>query len=181
MRVLKTKFDEVLLLEPTVYGDNRGYFMESFNTHQLRDIGIDDTFVQDNQSLSTSAGTIRGLHYQLKPKAQSKLVRVLAGAIYDVVVDIRKNSPTFGQSVHVILSEENKRQLYVPEGFAHGFCTLTNNTVVFYKVNEFYSPEHDRGILWNDPEIGIQWPVSTPILSEKDTKHPALSQAEINF
>ncbi|RAT98703.1 dTDP-4-dehydrorhamnose 3,5-epimerase [Brevibacillus sp. Leaf182] len=181
MKIHTTMFDEVFILEPQVFGDHRGYFMESFHADKLAEVGIRHSFVQDNQSLSATAGTIRGLHYQLSPKAQAKLVRVLSGAILDVVVDIRRKSPTYGKSLQVLLSEENKQQLYVPEGFAHGFCTLSDNTVVFYKVNEYYSPEHDRGILWNDPDLGIEWPVETPILSEKDTKQPRLHQAENNF
>lgn len=181
MKVIETNLDGVVILEPDVYGDARGYFMESFNQQKLAQFGLDYSFIQDNQSLSAQAGTIRGLHYQLNPKAQTKLVRVLSGAIYDVVVDIRKNSPTFGQWIGVILSEDNKRQLLVPKGFAHGFCTLVKDTQVFYKVDEYYSPEHDRGILWNDPDLGIDWPTSAPILSEKDQRNPRLRDAEINF
>lgn len=181
MKIYSTMFDTVFILEPQVFGDHRGYFMESFHVDRLAGVGITDSFVQENQSLSVTAGTIRGLHYQLAPKAQAKLVRVLSGEILDVVVDLRRNSPTYGKHIQVLLSEENKQQLYVPEGFAHGFCTLRDNTVVLYKVNEYYSPEHDRGILWNDPDLGIQWPVDIPILSEKDTKHPRLYQADHNF
>jgi dTDP-4-dehydrorhamnose 3,5-epimerase len=181
MKVIETKLDGVVILEPDVFGDARGYFMESYNQQKLGQFGLDYLFIQDNQSLSAQAGTIRGLHYQLNPKAQTKLVRVLSGAIYDVVVDIRKNSPTFGQWIGVILSEDNKRQLLVPKGFAHGFCTLVKDTQVFYKVDEYYSPEHDRGILWNDPDLGIDWPTSAPILSEKDQRNPRLRDAEINF
>jgi dTDP-4-dehydrorhamnose 3,5-epimerase len=138
-------------------------------------------FIQDNQSLSAEAGVLRGLHYQLNPKAQTKLIRVLAGAIYDVVVDLRQPSPTFCQWDGFILSDANHRQLLVPRGFAHGFCTLERNTQVLYKVDAYYAPEHDRGIAWNDPALGIDWPASNPILSEKDSKHPLLADAEINF
>ncbi len=155
--------------------------MESYNEQKYKDYGLDFQFTQDNHSLSTETGTIRGLHYQLTPKAQTKLIRVIRGAIYDVVVDIRKTSPTFGQWIGVILNEENKRQLLVPKGFAHGFCTLVKNTEVLYKVDNYYSHEHDRGIIWNDPELGIDWPTANPILSEKDQKHPRLKDAEINF
>jgi len=155
--------------------------MESYNQEVFHRLGLDYHFVQDNQSLSKETGVIRGLHFQLNPKAQTKVVRVLAGAIYDVAVDIRKSSPTFGQWVGVILSEENKRQLVIPKGFAHGFCTLVPNTIVAYKVDEYYSPENDRGILWNDPELNIDWPTSNPILSDKDKNHPVLKEAEINF
>lgn len=181
MKIHTTKFDEVFIVEPKIYGDHRGYFMESYHAEKWAELGIPDSFVQDNQSRSAKAGTIRGLHYQLAPKAQAKLVRVLSGEIVDVVVDIRRQSPTYGKYIQVVLNEENQHQLYVPEGFAHGFCTLRDNTVVLYKVTEYYSPEHDRGILWNDPDLGIKWPVDTPILSEKDTKHPRLLQADINF
>lgn len=181
MDVKETKLIGVYLIEPAVFGDNRGFFMESYNAEKFNSAGLNFNFVQDNHSLSVETGVIRGLHYQLNPKAQTKLVRVVAGAIYDVVVDIRKSSPTFGQWQGVILSAENKRQLLVPKGFAHGFCTLVPNTEVLYKVDEFYSPEHDRGILWNDPALAIDWPTSKPILSDKDRKHPLLKDAEINF
>lgn len=181
MKAIETSFKDVYLLEPNVFGDARGYFMESYNKKVFAELGLDFDFVQDNQSLSTQVGVIRGLHYQLNPKAQTKLVRVLQGAIYDVVVDIRKSSPAFGKWQGFILSEDNKRQLLVPKGFAHGFCTIVPNTVVAYKVDEYYSPEHDRGILWNDPALGIDWPTSQPILSEKDKCHPVLAEAEMNF
>jgi dTDP-4-dehydrorhamnose 3,5-epimerase len=181
LKLIKTKLDGVVILEPRVFADHRGYFMESYNQEVFHRLGLDYHFVQDNQSLSKETGVIRGLHFQLNPKAQTKVVRVLAGAIYDVAVDIRKSSPTFGQWVGVILSEENKRQLVIPKGFAHGFCTLVPNTIVAYKVDEYYSPENDRGILWNDPELNIDWPTSNPILSDKDKNHPVLKEAEINF
>jgi len=181
MQVTSLKLNGALLLEPKVHGDHRGFFMESYNDSLFKQNGINYNFIQDNHSLSAEPGVLRGLHYQLNPKAQTKLVRVLTGAIYDVIVDIRKNSPTFGQWVGVILSEHNKRQLLVPKGFAHGFCTLVPNTQVLYKVDEYYSPEHDRGILWNDPALGIDWPTSQPILSDKDQRHPLLKDAEMNF
>lgn len=158
MNKAPTKLKDVFILEPKVHNDNRGFFMESYNERKLRELGVHQNFIQDNHSLSTDAGVLRGLHYQLNPKAQTKLVRVTAGAIYDVVVDIRRGSPTFGQWIGVILSAHNHRQLLVPKGFAHGFCTLVPNTEVQYKVDEYYSPECDRGILWNDPELGIDWP-----------------------
>ncbi|WP_054957558.1 dTDP-4-dehydrorhamnose 3,5-epimerase [Paenibacillus dakarensis] len=181
MRTTPLKLHGACLVEPVVHQDARGFFMESYNVTELKRHGIGHAFIQDNHSQSLEAGVIRGLHYQLLPKAQTKLVRVLTGAIYDVIVDIRKNSPSFGQWTGVILSEHNKRQLLVPQGFAHGFCTLVPDTQVLYKVDEFYSPEHDRGILWNDPALGIDWPVSDPILSEKDQRHPLLHDAEMNF
>lgn len=181
MNVVKTKIEDVVILEPKVFEDQRGYFMESYNEEVFNSLDLKHDFIQDNQSLSVPAGTIRGLHFQLNPKAQTKIVRCITGSIYDVAVDIRQGSPTFGQWVGVVLSEHNKRQLVVPKGFAHGFCTLVPNTTVAYKVDEYYSPECDAGILWNDPALGIDWPTTNPILSEKDTKHPALAYAEMNF
>jgi dTDP-4-dehydrorhamnose 3,5-epimerase len=181
MKVIQTKLDGVLIIEPTVFEDHRGFFMESYNQQKYKEIGLDINFVQDNHSLSVDAGTIRGLHYQLSPKAQTKCVRVLSGALYDVAVDIRRDSPTFGQWAGVILSEENKRQFIVPKGFAHGICTLVKNTQIMYKVDEFFSIEHDRGILWNDPLLGITWPTSNPILSAKDQNQPLLEAADNNF
>jgi dTDP-4-dehydrorhamnose 3,5-epimerase len=181
MKIVPTKIDGVVILEPNVFGDSRGFFLESYNRQTFEKLGLNYTFVQDNHSLSVETGVLRGLHYQLNPKAQTKLVRVIAGAIYDVAVDIRRNSPTFGHWVGVILSSSNKRQLLVPQGFAHGFCTLVPNTEVLYKVDSLYSPEYDRGIAWNDPQLGIDWPTATPILSDKDTKHPCLQEAELNF
>ncbi|MBU5444364.1 dTDP-4-dehydrorhamnose 3,5-epimerase [Paenibacillus sp. MSJ-34] len=181
MQVVKTKLEGVFIIEPAVHGDSRGFFMETYNSVKFKEFKIDFSFVQDNHSLSAEPGVLRGLHYQLNPKAQTKLIRVIQGAIYDVAVDIRKSSPTFGQWVGVILSAANKRQLLVPQGFAHGFCTLVPNTEVIYKVDDYYSPEHDRGIAWNDPALGIDWPTSNPILSAKDQTHPLLKDAEINF
>lgn len=181
MRITSLKLQGAALLEPVVHGDHRGFFMESYNDKMMQSLGQNYSFVQDNQSLSAEPGVLRGLHYQLNPKAQTKLFRVLSGVVYDVILDIRRNSPTFGQWVGVILSEYNRRQLLVPKGFAHGFCTLVPNTQVLYKVDEYYSPEHDRGILWNDPALGIDWPISEPLLSDKDRLHPTFADAEINF
>lgn len=181
MNIIPTKLEGVKIIEPKIFGDNRGFFLESYNSRKFMEHGIDHVFIQDNHSLSVEAGVLRGLHYQLNPMAQTKLVRVIVGAIYDVVVDIRKNSPTFGQWIGVIISSENKRQLLVPKGFAHGFCTLVSNTEVNYKVDAIYSQEQDRGIAWDDPVLGIDWPTTTPILSDKDKKHPLLKDAEINF
>ncbi|WP_342415693.1 dTDP-4-dehydrorhamnose 3,5-epimerase [Paenibacillus sp. FSL R10-2782] len=181
MKVIPLKLKGAKIIEPVVHGDHRGFFMESYNEQIMKENGIDHAFIQDNQSLSVETGVIRGLHYQRNPKAQTKLIRVISGAIYDVILDIRKSSPTFGQWLGVILSEHNRRQLLVPKGFAHGFCTLVPNTQVLYKVDEYYSPENDRGILWNDPALGIDWPTSHAILSEKDQKHPVLADADINF
>ncbi|MUT67643.1 dTDP-4-dehydrorhamnose 3,5-epimerase [Paenibacillus sp. NEAU-GSW1] len=181
MKVTETKLLGVKLLEPVVYIDRRGFFMESYNEIEATEKGIANRFIQDNHSYSAEAGVIRGLHYQLEPKAQTKLVRVTAGEIYDVVVDLRISSKTFGQWEGFILSAENKKQLLVPQGFAHGFCTLVPHCEVQYKVDQLYSFEHDRGIAWNDPALAIDWPTSNPITSIKDAKHPLLADAEINF
>lgn len=182
MKYIETTFKDVVLLELERFEDQRGFFMESFNREKFNKVvGFDYDFVQDNHSLSIEAGTLRGLHYQLNPASQSKLVRVLAGAIYDVVVDIRQDSPTFGQWEGFILSDSNHCQLIVPKGFAHGFCTLVAHTQVFYKTDAFYARELDRGILWDDPDLKINWPQSNPILSEKDRHQPLLKEAEINF
>lgn len=181
MKIIPTKLDGVLVIETDVFGDHRGFFTESYNEEKFKAAGIEYNFIQDNHSLSSEAGTVRGLHFQLAPKAQTKLVRVAVGAIYDVAVDLRGDSPTYGQWVGVILSESNKRQLLVPKGFAHGFCTLTPNTQVMYKVDEYYSREYDRGILWNDPDIGIDWPTDRVVLSDKDKVHPGVREAGIYF
>ncbi|OPA76076.1 dTDP-4-dehydrorhamnose 3,5-epimerase [Paenibacillus selenitireducens] len=181
MNVIDTKLQGVRIIEPALHVDHRGFFLEIYNTKIYRTYNIEYQFVQDNHSLSKEQGVIRGLHYQVSPHSQAKLIYVLAGSIYDVVVDIRRNSQTFGHWIGVHLSAENKRQLLVPHGFAHGFCTTEPNTEVLYKVDKLYSPEHDRGILWNDPALGIDWPTDQPILSDKDTKHPLLRDADINF
>ncbi|HEY0828439.1 MAG TPA: dTDP-4-dehydrorhamnose 3,5-epimerase [Bacilli bacterium] len=181
MKVVQTRLDGVFIIEVDVFADDRGFFMESYNKVKFQESGISHDFIQDNHSLSVQSGTLRGLHYQLSPKAQTKLVRAISGAIYDVVVDIREDSHTFGQWIGVILSEDNKKQILVPKGFAHGFCTIVANTQVIYKVDEYYSPQHDRGILWNDQDLGIPWPCSNPMLSDKDKAHPRLKDAEINY
>jgi len=181
LRVIPTKLEGVVLIEPDVFGDARGFFMESYHAEKYAAAGLPYQFVQDNHSLSEPAGTLRGLHYQLSPKAQTKLVRVLAGAIYDVAVDIRPGSPTFGQWVGYVLSAANKRQLLVPQGFAHGFCTIVPNTEVSYKVDQFYAPAHDRGIRWDDPALAIPWPTDRPLLSAKDEQHPCLADAQLEL
>ncbi|WEK53920.1 MAG: dTDP-4-dehydrorhamnose 3,5-epimerase [Candidatus Cohnella colombiensis] len=181
MIVREGKLNGIKLIEPAVFADNRGFFVESYNAERYAEHDITMTFIQDNHSLSVESGVIRGLHYQLNPCGQTKLVRVTAGAIYDVVVDIRQGSPTFGKWEGFELSVENKHQLLVPVGFAHGFCTLVPNTEVQYKVDNLYSPEHDRGIAWDDPAIGIAWPISEAILSQKDARNPVLAEAELNF
>lgn len=172
MKVSRTELEGVLLLEPTIHGDSRGRFFESYKKEQCLEFGIQENFVQENQSLSQK-NVLRGLHYRIEPD-QSKLVRVIRGEVFDVVVDIRKNSPTFGKWQSFILSESNYLQLYVPVGFAHGFCVLSDTAEFLYKVSEYYSAEKEKGIIWNDPDIGIDWPVSDPILSEKDKINPRL-------
>jgi len=181
VEVTQTGLEGLCVIQPAVYEDHRGFFLESYSRAAFAKHSIDFPFVQDNHSLSVEAGVLRGLHYQLNPKAQTKLVRVISGAIYDVAVDVRADSPTFGKWYGVILSESNKQQLLIPRGFAHGFCTIVPNTQVLYKVDEFYSPEHDRGILWSDPALSIDWPTANPVLSDKDRKHPLLKDAELNF
>jgi dTDP-4-dehydrorhamnose 3,5-epimerase len=174
--------DGPVLIRPKVHGDARGYFFEAFRQDLFeREIAPGVSFVQDNQSLSQQVGTVRGLHFQRAPRAQAKLVRVLRGAILDVAVDIRPGSPTFGQHLAVRLSSEEKNQLYVPAGFAHGFCTLEPDSEIHYKTSDFYSPEHDRGLAWDDPALGIDWGVSATaaILSERDRKHPRLASLEL--
>ena len=172
---------DVLLLRTTRYKDDRGFFSETWNRKAFADAGINLDFVQDNHSLSLKAGTIRGLHFQSAPYAQDKLVRVVKGRILDVAVDIRRSSPTFGQFVTAEISADEGNQILVPIGFAHGFCTLEADTAVEYKVSNYYSARHDLGIRWNDPDIGIQWPVSDDdaVLSEKDRQLPALTNANV--
>lgn len=182
MEILDTYLSELKIIEPVIHGDRRGWFMETFNYSEFKIEGITLNIVQNNHSFSAAKGTLRGLHYQLNPKAQSKLVRCIRGEIYDVAVDIRRKSPTFGEWFGINLSAENKKQLLIPSGFAHGFVTLTENTEVQYSVDNDYSLECERSILWNDPIINIKWPGTTkPILSEKDAKAPLLENAEINF
>lgn len=182
MNFLKTKLEGVYIVEPLVHGDHRGWFMETYSNQAFEEAGFELNFVQDNHSFSAAKGTLRGLHYQLSPKAQTKLVRCTKGAIFDVAVDIRNGSQTFGEWFGIELSEKNKKQLLVPKGFAHGFMTITEDAEVQYKVDEVYSPENDRGVIWNDPEIGIKWPIDIqPILSQKDEKAPLLKDADNNF
>ncbi len=171
---------DVILVKPKVFRDERGFFMETYKSSDFIKAGITQQFVQDNHSKSTK-GTLRGLHYQLNPKAQAKLVRCASGEIFDVAVDIRKGSPTFGKWAGAKLSAENKEMLFIPEGFAHGFLVLSDTAEVLYKAGNIYSPEHDAGILWNDPEIAIDWDIDNPILSEKDQNHPLLKNSRNNF
>lgn len=181
MKVIETKLKGLRIIEQKGYRDHRGVFIESYSVSKFRDHLINNNFVQDNCSVSNEVGVLRGLHYQINPKAQTKLVYVVSGEIYDVAVDIRKNSPTYGQWVGVVLNDQNNRQLLIPKGFAHGYCTLAPNTIVVYKVDETYSPQHERGIYWNDPSLGISWPTSTPILSDKDNISPMLINSENNY
>lgn len=177
MHVKQLEIDGVFTISPRRIGDDRGYFSETFREDVFCQNVGDFHFVQDNQSLSAERGTVRGLHFQLSPRAQGKLVRCLAGAIFDVAVDLRSGSPTFGQHVSLKLSADNGLQLWIPPGFAHGFCTLTEDTIVAYKVTDYYSPEHDRGLLWNDPQLAIQWPLDgvSARLSDKDARQPTLA------
>jgi len=177
----RLEIPEVILIKPTVFTDERGFFTEVYKKSDFLDFGIKNEFLQENHSLSKAKGVLRGLHFQTPPMTQGKLVRVIFGSVFDVAVDIRKNSPTFGSWVSAVLSGENKEMLYVPEGFAHGFCTLEENTEVIYKCSEIYSPGHDRGIIWNDLAIGINWPVENPVLSEKDKVWPLLKDAGDTF
>ncbi|WP_445506438.1 dTDP-4-dehydrorhamnose 3,5-epimerase [Niallia sp. 03190] len=182
MKIIDTFIEGLKVLEPTVFGDHRGWFMETYNETVLQEAGIYIQFVQDNQSFSAVKGTLRGLHYQLNPKAQTKLVRCTKGIIYDVAVDIRKGSSTYGKWFGIELSAENKKQLLIPQGFAHGFMTMTDDVEVQYKVDSLYAPDCDRGIIWNDSSINIEWPMDvTPVLSAKDEKAPKLEEAENNF
>ena len=182
MEITKTILEGVLILTPSFFRDNRGWFMETYSEETLQKAGLSLHFVQDNHSFSEKEGTVRGLHYQLYPKAQSKLVRCTKGAIFDVAVDIRKDSPTYTKWVGIELSADNKKQLLVPKGFAHGFMTLMANTEVQYKVDEHYSKEYDHGIIWNDPTLDIDWPGHvTPILSKKDAEAPLLKNARHHF
>lgn len=179
MKVTKTAIPEVLIIEPKVFGDERGFFFESFNQKVwLEKTGVTRTFVQDNHSRSVK-GVLRGLHYQIE-QAQGKLVRVVAGEVYDVAVDIRKSSPTFGKWVGVHLSEQNKKQLWVPEGFAHGFVVLSDMAEFLYRTTDYYAPEHERCIIWNDPDLAIDWPFETqPKLSGKDAVGSLLKDADV--
>ena len=181
MELIKTDIPGVVILEPKVFGDHRGWFTETYAYNTLKDLGIDVTFVQDNQSYSKEKGTLRGLHFQQNPMAQTKLLRCTRGKILDVAVDIRKGSPTYLKWVSVELSAENKRQLFMPKGFAHGFVTLTEDVEVQYKVDAYYAPECDRSIRFDDPAIGVDWGVSDPILSQKDMNAPLLCDSDCNF
>jgi len=173
MKVIETSLPGVLIIEPKIFDDARGFFMETYHEERYREAGVDCRFVQDNFSYSVY-GTLRGLHYQY-PHGQAKLVQVLMGEVFDVAVDIRRGSPTFGQWYGEYLSDKNRRQLLIPEGYAHGFCVLSKTALFIYKCTDFYEPGSERGILWSDPGLGIEWPVDNPLLSEKDSNYQCLS------
>jgi dTDP-4-dehydrorhamnose 3,5-epimerase len=183
MDVKALAIPEVKLITPNIFRDPRGFFSETYNKRAFVEAGIEAEFVQDNHSLSRERGIVRGLHFQVPPRAQDKLVRVVRGAIFDVAVDIRSGSPTYGRHVSAVLSAENWCQLWVPKGFAHGFCTLEPDTEVVYKVTDLYAPECDKGIAWDDPSLGIEWPVAAraAIVSDKDRRHPRLAEVESPF
>ena len=178
MKIIDIDIQGPKIIEPDIYPDARGFFCETYNQKRYADHGIDVRFVQDNLS-SSQKGTLRGMHFQ-HPHTQAKLVQVIQGEVLDVIVDIRRNSPTFGKWAGVVLSAEKKRQFFVPEGFAHGFCVLSETALFNYKCSDFYAPDCEKGILWSDPAIGIDWPVKDPILSDKDNKYPCLSDISID-
>lgn len=181
-KAIPTGLDGLIIIEPTVFGDDRGYFIETWNQKDFEEIGITASFVQDNQSKSKS-GVLRGLHFQ-KESPQGKLVRVISGEVYDVAVDLRENSVTFGKWYGVVLSADNKRQFYVPEGFAHGFLVTSEAAEFVYKCTRFYDPADEGGLLWNDPKIGVEWPLEsglTPILSDKDQVYPGISDLGFSY
>jgi len=172
MNVHKTELDGVVVIEPNVFNDQRGYFLETYNQKRYQEIGINSNFVQDNLSFSKK-GTLRGLHYQY-PHDQAKLVQVIQGEVFDVVVDIRRKSPMFGKWIGQYLSDENNLQIFVPEGFAHGFCVLSDTALFHYKCSDFYAPECEGGVLWSDPDVGVDWPLDSPLVSEKDAQFSCL-------
>ena len=181
MKLTETTLAGVYIVEPVVFGDHRGFFMESWSQRDFGAAGLEYRFVQDNHSSSTVRGTLRGIHFQRGEKAQAKLVRCARGAVLDVAVDLRPSSPNYKKWVGVELSKENKRQLLIPRGFGHGFVTLTDDVEFLYKVDNYYAPEADGGIRWNDPDIGVDWGVENPVLSEKDSRSPFLKDAVTGF
>lgn len=181
MKVVVTEIEDLFIIEPQVFGDNRGWFMESWSQKKMEEAGLFYNFVQDNHSFSAIKGTLRGLHFQKGSSSQAKLVRCVKGAVFDVAVDLRKNSKTYKKWVGCVLSEENKKQFLIPRGFAHGFLTLTDNVEFVYKADNYYDPQADRNIIWNDEEINIDWGIENPILSEKDKKAPKLSESDVDF
>jgi dTDP-4-dehydrorhamnose 3,5-epimerase len=181
VKIIDTKLPGVKIVEPQVFGDNRGWFYESYSYEKLKSGGIDVNFVQDNRSYSKEKGTLRGIHFQKSPMAQTKLITCTRGKILDVAVDLRKDSPDYLKWVSVELSEENKLMLFIPKGFGHGFVTLTEDVEVLYKVDEYYSKEHDRSIRFDDETIGVDWGVTEPVLSEKDKNAPLLCDSDVDF
>ena len=181
MKVVSTEIEDLFIIEPQVFGDSRGWFMESWSQKKMEEAGLFYNFVQDNHSFSAIKGTLRGLHFQKGNSSQAKLVRCVKGAVLDVAVDLRKNSKTYKKWVGCILSEENKKQFLIPRGFAHGFLTLTDNVEFVYKADNYYDPQADRNIIWNDEEINVDWGIENPILSEKDKKAPKLSESDVDF
>lgn len=181
MELEKTEIEGAVVLTPKVFGDNRGWFMESYSKRTLKELGISDEFIQDNRSFSAQVGTLRGLHCQTNPMAQAKLLTCLKGTITDIAVDIRKGSPTYKKWVAVELSEENKKMFYIPVGCLHGFVTRTPDVEVMYKVDKFYSPENDRSVRFDDPELGVVWDIENPILSQKDINAPLLKDSDVEF
>ena len=181
MKVIKTEVLDVYIIEPQVFGDHRGWFMESWSQEKMEKEGLFYNFVQDNQSYSAHKGTLRGLHFQKGEDSQAKLVRCTKGAVLDVAVDLREGSPTYKKWVAVELSDENKRQLLIPRGFAHGFLTLTDDVEFLYKADNYYAPSSDRNIIWNDPEINVDWGIENPIVSDKDSNAPELKDSDVDF
>ncbi len=181
MEIIQEPLPGLYVLKPNVFEDKRGYFYESYNKEVFHKLGIDCEFMQDNQSLSVDKGVLRGLHFQAPPFAQAKLIRAVLGSVFDIVVDIRKGSPTYGQQFGLVLSDKNKLNMFVPQGFAHGFVTLEANTLFNYKCSNVYNKASEGGILWSDPDLNIDWNVTEPILSEKDTQNPKFSDFESPF
>lgn len=181
MKFVPTTLRDAFIVEPQVFGDNRGFFLETYSKKDFKKAGIETEFIQDNHSMSAKKGVLRGLHFQKQPHTQTKLVRVTKGSVYDVIVDLRKESETFGKWEGFELSAKNFKMLYVPEGFAHGFCTLEDNTEFLYKAGAFYNPESEGGIIWNDPTLNINWPINEPVLSDKDKILPEFKDIESPF
>lgn len=181
MEIINTDINEVKVVKPQVFGDNRGWFYESYSYEKLKALGIETVFIQDNRSYSAQKGTLRGIHFQKSPWAQTKLICCTRGKILDVAVDLRKGSPTYLKWVSVELSEENKYMLYIPKGFGHGFVTLTDDVEVLYKVDEYYNRESDRSIRFDDKEIGVDWGIISPVLSQKDLSAPLLCDSDVDF
>ena len=181
MNIIRTELEGVLILEPKVFGDSRGWFTESWSKRTMEEAGLFYEFLQDNHSYSAEKGVLRGIHCQNHPFSQAKLVRCIQGAVLDVAVDLRKASPSYKKWVAVELNEDNHRQLLIPRGFGHAFLTLTDNVQFLYKADQYYHPESDRSVRWNDPEIGIQWPIAQPVLSKKDAEAPLLVDCDLNY